>query len=254
MFIKFNIIKNNIKNIFKYKTIFLSISVFIILFSFQQTLIKELSPKSLFEYITYYFYGVNYIAENIGALFAWTIFQLFFILTMVSYLYNEFHGRNIYIISRVGNKSNWFAHLEVTIILSSIIYFFIGFSTLTICSFFINNNIIFSDNYIKILLVFIVISLNSFFYINLFLLISLKFNHNTSSILWIVILIFLNIDLGDRFKLDLYNPFTQCIFSKFYINGNSFSNSIFILSISNILIMLCLYRTIVKKDLLNITI
>lgn len=97
MNVNFNVIKNNIRSIFNYKTIILNILVFLLLFSFQLDLIKESSPTTLFQYITYCFYGVDTVLENISASFSWLMFQLLFILIIIQYINNEFQGRNIYL-------------------------------------------------------------------------------------------------------------------------------------------------------------
>ena len=101
MGINFNIIKNNIKCIFNYKVILLNVLIFILLFLFQIMFMKEYSLANLFEYIKYYFYGVNTTLENISSLLIWLLFQLFFMLIMILYIDNEFQGRNIYLISRL---------------------------------------------------------------------------------------------------------------------------------------------------------
>ena len=251
---RINIIKNNQKSIFTHKIIFLIILNFILLFAFQLNLTNQFNPTNLYEYIKYCFWGNNSIFENISSLFAWSMCQLLFLLIMINYLTTEFDGRNIYIISRVGNKKNWFLNIELSIILSSIIYFLIGFLTITICSIIVNKNILITPDFINILFMLIVLFLNSFFYINLYLLISLKSNHSNSSILLIIILIFLFMDLGGKFHFDSYNPFVQCIMSKHYMNNISFPKSIILLLISNSLVYFYLRCQIIKKDLINITI
>lgn len=254
MGINFNIIKNNIKCIFNYKVILLNVLIFILLFLFQIMFMKEYSLANLFEYIKYYFYGVNTTLENISSLLIWLLFQLFFMLIMILYINNEFQGRNIYLISRLRSKENWFLNLEFTIILSSIIYFFIGFLTLTLCSIMDNNTVLLLKENISIVPIFIILFLNSSFYVNVYLLIFISLKNNKYSFLLIILLVIINIDLGSILKIDLYNPFTQCIFFKYYMINNSFLNSIIVLLISNSLIILSLYFTIIKKDLLNSTI
>ncbi|CDG00912.1 Putative membrane protein [Clostridium chauvoei JF4335] len=179
------------------------------------------------------------------------MFQLLFILIIIQYINNEFQGRNIYLISRLKSKQNWFLNLELTLILASIIYFFIGFLTLIACSKLLATSLQFSN---KEIYAFIIIFLNSLFYVNFYLFTIILLKHNKYSLLGLILLIFINIDLGSVLKIDLYNPFTQCIFLKYYLINNSFLNSIMILLISNSLIVLSLYFAIIKKDLLNITI
>ncbi|ATD58012.1 hypothetical protein BTM21_09810 [Clostridium chauvoei] len=209
MNVNFNVIKNNIRSIFNYKTIILNILVFLLLFSFQLDLIKESSPTTLFQYITYCFYGVDTVLENISASFSWLMFQLLFILIIIQYINNEFQGRNIYLISRLKSKQNWFLNLELTLILASIIYFFIGFLTLIACSKLLATSLQFSN---KEIYAFIIIFLNSLFYVNFYLFTIILLKHNKYSLLGLILLIFINIDLGSVLKIDLYNPFTQCIF------------------------------------------
>lgn len=244
---------SNLRRIFTYKIILLIVLTFVLIFEFQLYLIRDFKPINLFEYIKYCFYGVDTIYENIRALFAWSIFQLIFIMIMINYLTHQFNGRNIYLISRLGNKYRWFFNIQLVITLSSFIFFFIGILTLIICSIVVNKNLVFTGNTIDILWILIVLSLNSCFYINLYLLMALKWNHSMSPILILVLLIFLFIDLGSKLHCDLYNPFTQCIMLKHYINNISFSGSIILLLICNSLIIRYLYHLIIKKDLINIT-
>lgn len=246
------ILIDNIKSIFSQRIMVLIILTFSLLYYLQIPLINSYSVKAVSDIYKLCFYGVNTISENLISFLSWMFFELLFFLIAINFLICEFKGRNIYLISRMGDKFKWFSIIELTLLSCCIIYFFIGFLSILAHSIFSSSIKFTCFNFMNIFNVFMTLCLNNFLYLNIYLLLLLNLKNSNTSIIILISLIIIFIDLGYIFNLDLYNPLTQCIMAKHYTNNISFSQSTITLLLYNTLTYILLYFKIVKNDLLNL--
>ncbi|WP_409068436.1 hypothetical protein ACFLKB_13575 [Clostridium sp. FAM 1755] len=240
----FRLVYNNIKSMFSIRVIFSMCLLFGFMFIYKKTIL--INYIYLEDYIKYIFYVPKQLLENIPELFLWSLCQFSFIGTLANYLNKEFKVRNTYYIARLGTKLKWYFTVQLTVLFSALFYYFIAFIEIWILSFFININIsILGFN--KLMLMLMLLLLSSYLYINVYINFILWCKHSNCALLYIILLIYLVIYIGGTFNIDLYNLFTQGIFSKMNEQKSLIISNVY-LAIINIFTSIAAYRMILTRD------
>ncbi|OOO64343.1 hypothetical protein BS638_11100 [Clostridium tepidum] len=106
----------------------------------------------------------------------------------------------------------------------------------------------FNINFNKLMLMLILLSLSSYLYINVYINFTLWCKHSNCALLYIILLIYLAIYIGGTFNIDLYNPFTQGIFSKMKEQESLIISNVYLV-ITNIFTSIVAYSMILTKDI-----
>lgn len=246
----FKIIINNLKSVLGFKRILLISIIYIVVFYAKINILSQLG--SLYEYVAIIFQGPKSLSENIMELFIWSLYQFYLIYIIGDYFYRELKIRNVYVFSRIGNKTEWFLHTQFTSIIVCITYYLIGIILIALCGFTLNRQIIMNNKFCDIVNIFFILSLSSYFITTVYIALVVIIKKHNVSFLILILVLYLSIEVGYIFKIDAYIPFTQGILIKHLMPNIGFFGSCLNLSFFIIINYYFIKRYIVKNDFLTI--
>lgn len=237
---------NNLKMIFDTKTFLLVLFIInLIVFYKKNNYINYTNLNISFEsYINYIFFTSNYLLENISELMFWVLYEIVFLILTLKYIFIEFEIYNIYHVSRLKSKLNWFMSIEITLLISSMIYNFLAIFISYIYSQF---KII---NFEKLIVIYILMVFFSLLISLIFVLFRLIIKNGVISILILIFIMYLSFYIGCMFNINIYLPFNQMIFTN-YIKFNQYINSIVYIGTLNLFIAILIYKKILSLDLVS---
>lgn len=235
---------NNLISMISIKRIILIILVFSII-NFITNSIYDIT--SLNDVIKFAFYGVNNISDLPIELFKFILPNMVLVYLVLSFSKDEVRGRSSIFIIRIGNINVWINSLIISILILCIIYYSIGFITLSILNYRYFSSYIDFINLINILFLMVIYG---FIVCLISLLISIFINNESTIFTIILLLYYLSISLGGMFNiLDKYIIFNQGMLIKHYNSLLSFQWSYFYLIIFSLIIVILIKKISIKMDI-----
>lgn len=243
------IVINDFKAILDFKKLLSIIVAFILIFIMKKDFL--LNIVSLDEVFKTTLSGPYRVTENILEIFIWSFYIFYLIYLAGDFFYTELKRRSLYSISRIGNKKTWYLCIQVSLFLLCISYYLIGGILITICSFIFKNSLI-VYSILDILNIIFILSVSSYFMINVYLIILLIAKSHNRGFLFLVILDYISIDLGGIFNIDKFMPLNQGMIIKHNIEKFSCLWSYMLLIPLIVVCIILINYVINKKDLLAI--
>lgn len=230
----FYIIINNILSVISIKKIISIIFIFISI-NFITTSIYDIN--NLNDIFKFSFYGVNSIGELPIELFKGTLCNMYLVYIALSLSNNKLNNRSRIIILRIGNRQVWINGLIFSILIICLIYYSIGFSTLTILNYKYLGEYI---NLINIVDIFFLMILSGFSFCMISLLIGICIKDESTVFTIIVSLYYISISIGNVVtSLDKYLIFNQGMLIKYSNSSFSFMWAYFYNIIFSLIVYLC---------------
>lgn len=235
---------NNLKLIFDTKTFLLVIFMINIVIIYKRNnYINYTNLNINFEsYIQYVFFTSNKLLENISELMFWILYEIVFLILALKYIFIEFKVYNIYHISRLKSKFNWLISIEITLLITSMIFNF-----LAVCISYIYSPFK-TISFEKLIVIYLLIVIFSLLISLVFILLKLTIKNGSISISILIFIIYLSFYVGYIFNINVYLPFNQMIFES-YINFSKYIFSIAYIAILNFFISIVIYIKILSLDL-----
>lgn len=242
----FRIINSNLNAIFSWKKCISISCIFIFIFIFKMD--DLYNESNSLQCINILFYGPINLSDNTGEVFIWSIYQFYLLYIVGNYIFKEFSMRNTYTIGRIGSKTKWNNYMQISIFLTCIIYYLLGFVLEMIGMIIFNKSISLGD-IINILNIFSILTISSYFISTTYYIILLIHKNHSLSFIMIVIYTYLSILFGDTLKIDKFLPVNHGILSKHYFMSFNFNLSYFYLGILIMINLLIINKFISKKDI-----
>lgn len=245
----FAIIKSNLKGALDLKQIFIINLIFICIFRMKIDYFNK--ALSFNEYINVIFYGPISLFSNMLDTLIWSTYEFYLIYIIGNYLYRELKGRSIYTISRIGSRLKWYTYIQVTVMSVCFIYYSIAIFIVGICVYVLNGQVVIV-NMFGILNILLILTLSGYLIMNMYIVAVMVLRNHNLTFLLIVVLLYLLIEVGYTWQVDMYIPFNHGILGKRIIGNINFIYSYVYLIIMSFISIWVVRAIIVKNDLLDI--